>query len=279
MINEIFEAIIEAPLLHKPDGAVYKILKTQLRQEVDTLFMGEERVDRDFWKFGSLSLPFTRMGAITSLDLFGLDELILFAFYYRNRARYKQAVDIGANLGLHSMLMSRCGFAVQCFEPDPRHFQLLNENLTANRIETVEPIQAAVSIQAGKAQFVRVLGNTTGSHLAGVKDSYGEKEIFEVETRAIAPLFASADIAKIDAEGHERDLLLALTPETAANLDIVVEIGNAANAEAVFNHLKGHRIGMFAQKIGWETVTKLEHMPTSHRDGSLFISLKSEMPW
>src|SRR5574341_904869 len=82
--------------------------------------------------------------------------------------RYRRARDIGANLGLHSIVLARCGFEVKAFEPDPWHFGLLKDNLAANRAR-VEAIPAAVSTADGEAQFVRVLGNTTGSHLAGSK--------------------------------------------------------------------------------------------------------------
>jgi FkbM family methyltransferase len=218
------------------------------------------------------------MGAIDSVDLFGLDELIIFAFYRANRARYRRVLDIGANLGLHSIVMARCGYQVKAFEPDPWHFDLLKKNLEANGA-SVEPIQAAVSTTDGEAQFVRVLGNTTGSHLAGSKDSYGEKETFTVLTRAIGPLFEWADLAKIDAEGHEKDLLLSTSAAALQKLDIMVEIGNPSNARAVFDHMRALGVGMFAQKIGWGRVEDLNDVPTSHREGSLFISAKAAMPW
>jgi FkbM family methyltransferase len=218
------------------------------------------------------------MGAIDSVDLFGLDELIIFAFYHANRARYRRVLDIGANLGLHSIVMARCGFEIKAFEPDPWHFGLLKANLAANDA-SVDAIQAAVSTAEGEAQFVRVLGNTTGSHLAGSKDSYGEKETFTVLTRAVGPLFDWADFAKIDAEGHEKDLLLSATAAQLQKLDIIVEIGNTSNARAVYDHMRVQRIGMFAQKIGWRRVEELDDVPTSHREGSLFISAKAVMPW
>src|SRR5437016_1885028 len=62
-----------------------------------------------FGPFGELTLPYRRMGAIDSIDLFGLDELIIFSFYWANRKRYRRTVDIGANIGVHSILMARCG--------------------------------------------------------------------------------------------------------------------------------------------------------------------------
>jgi FkbM family methyltransferase len=279
ILNQLLDALAESPPLHAPATAFYRLCKTTARTAMQDLFSSVERIDREFGPFGTLSLPYTKMGAIDSVDLFGLDELIIFAFYHANRSRYRCALDIGANLGLHSIVMARCGFAVKAFEPDPWHYRLLTENLQANGAGTVEPHPAAVSTADGEAQFVRVLGNTTGSHLAGSKDSYGEKEHFTVPTRAVRSLFEWADFAKIDAEGHERELLLTTTASLMQNLDIMVEIGNAGNAQAVFQHFHSIGIGMYAQKIGWNRVGSMAEVPTSHREGSLFISAKPAMPW
>ena len=278
-LDLIFEALAAYPDLHAPTTAFYRLCKASARGEIELLFGGSARSFRKLGPFGDISLPYTKMGAIDSLDLFGLDELIILGFYNSNRGRYRRVLDIGANLGLHSIIMARCGFLVRAFEPDPWHYGILTENLTANGASTVEALKAAVSTKDGEAEFVRVLGNTTGSHLAGAKNSYGERESFPVTTCAVQPLFEWADFAKIDAEGHEKELLLTATRESMESLDIMVEIGNAANAEAVYKHFRGIEVGMFAQKIGWQRVSALSDVPTSHRDGSLFISAKAAMPW
>jgi FkbM family methyltransferase len=278
-LGPLFTQLRENPSLHVPGTEAYSRWKAEARAAVAPLFSGAAPTPQPFGPFGPLTLPYTRMGAIDSLDLFGLDELIIFAFYDANRARYRQAIDIGANLGLHSIIMAKCGFTVRAFEPDPRHFAILLSNLKANAITTVEPFQAAVSIRDGEAEFVRVLGNTTGSHLAGAKDSYGEKEVFPVTIRAVAPLFEWASFAKIDAEGHEKELLLATTRDHFNHLDIMVEIGSTANAAAVFNHFSALKVGMFPQKLGWGKATTASDLPTSHRDGSLFVTARPAMPW
>ncbi len=277
-LDLLFDSLAETPELHAPTTAYYKLCKATARATAQELFASPERVAQEFGPFGSLSLPYTKMGAIDSIDLFGLDELIIFAFYRANRARYRRVLDIGANLGLHSMVMTRCGFSVRAFEPDPWHFGLLAENLRANDAK-VDAVAAAVSVKDGEAQFVRVLGNTTGSHLAGSKDSYGDKETFTVPIHAAGPLFEWADFAKIDAEGHEKELLLASTSAQMQKLDIMVEIGNPGNAKAVFDHYQKIGVNMFSQKKGWRQVREIDDVPTSHREGSLFVSAKSAMPW
>lgn len=278
-LDLIFEALAERPEMHAHSSAFYRLCKVVGRTAIEQFFSATERVAQPFGPFGNLSMPYTKMGSIDSLDLFGIDELIIFAFYNANRARYRHVLDVGANLGLHSTVMARCGYLVRAFEPDPWHFGLLADNLAANTATSVTPFKEAVSVSDGEAQFVRVLGNTTGSHLVGSKNSYGEKEFFTVPTRAVQPLFEWADLAKIDAEGHERELLLTTTRETMQELDIMVEIGNPENARAVFEHFQSIGTGMFSQKTGWGRVQQVNDVPTSHREGSLFITAKSAMPW
>ena len=230
--------------------------------------------------FGGVVFPYTKMGAIDTLDLFGTDELIIFAFYWANRSRYRRAADIGANLGLHSILMSRCGWNVKAYEPDPTHAALLQRNLKLNEITSVELVEAAVSDATGVLEFVRVLGNTTSSHLAGAKPSaYGELERFPVRVESIANIMPSVDFVKMDAEGQERVIILGTSADHWRNTDMMVEVGSEENARAIYEHLQRIGVNAFAQKLGWAKVTSLSGMPASYKDGSLFITRRAEMPW
>ncbi len=230
--------------------------------------------------FGEIQLPYYRMGAVDSLDLFGLDELIIFSFYWVNRNRYRRAADIGANLGLHSILMGKCGWQVKAYEPDPVHAALLQRNLRLNRSTNVELIDAAVSDKPGTLEFVRVLGNTTSSHLAGAKsNAYGQLEKFPVKVESIATIMPTVDFVKMDAEGQEKIIISGTTAEHWRKTDMMLEVGSAENALSIYYHLQKLGVRMFAQKLGWREVTALADMPTSYKGGSLFITRQPAMPW
>lgn len=236
-----------------------------------------------FAPFGNLKFPYVEMGAISSFDLFGKDELTIFAFYWINRDRYHRALDCGANLGLHSILMARCGWDVIAFEPDPAHIDLLKSNLKNNDIDAdaVDVHEAAISVNDGTTEFIRVCGNTTGNHLVGAKPNpYGKLERFNVNTVRAQPYFEWADFAKIDIEGHEAALITSLPPEMWLTTDAFVEIGTPENAYRIFAHLYGlPPISMFSPKIGWKSVNDWDELPHSCHEGSLFISSRSVMPW
>jgi len=231
-------------------------------------------------EFGPITLPYEKMGAIDSIDLFGLDELLMFAFYYRNKGKYKSAADIGANMGLHTILLAKAGCKVEAFEPDPAHYEKLMRNLQLNGINDATVHKAAVSEKVGQMQFVRVLGNTTSSHLAGAKaNPYGELDKFDVDVLDIRDIVKRVDLLKIDAEGHEAVILNAISLDDWKNIDAFVEIGSPENAIAVYNKFAGTGVNIFSQKLGWGLVKSLENMPDSYKQGGIFLSSKQEMPW
>ena len=287
-INQTSASILENLLLalpslsnyHNPGSKVYTLLKQVARREVENLFSGDRPEAREFGPFGRLVFPYFKMGNIDSLNLFDLDELIIFSFYRANRKRYRRVLDIGANIGLHSIIMSKCGFDIRSYEPDPRHYEVLQKNLKLNNCDNVQPFNAAVSSQAGEMEFVRVLGNTTASHLAGSKPNpYGDLEKFPVKVEAFEPLIVWADLIKLDVEGHEKVVLLSTKRDQWLKTDALVEIENKDNATAVYEHLTAMGVNLFSQKTGWRQVRNLDDMPTSYHEGTLFVTCKKEMPW
>jgi FkbM family methyltransferase len=221
------------------------------------------------------------MGEIKSTHLFGLDELIIFSFYLKNKNIYKKVFDIGANIGLHSIILSKAGFNVISYEPDPWHFKMLTENLKLNEVlDRVEIRNKAVSKNIGELDFIRVLGNTTGSHLAGAKvNLYGELEKFKVKVDAFKAIMGEADLIKIDVEGHEGEIILSTDRNDWVSTDAIVEIGTPENAKLVFDHMRNLGVNLFSQKKSWKKVDNVQDIPSGYKEGSLFISLKPVMPW
>ena len=141
-------------------------------------------------------------------------------------------------------------------------------------------IPAAVSLEDGETEFTRVVGNTTGSHLSGAKyEPYGELERFSVQTCAFRKILLEHDLLKIDVEGHEANIICSTKPADWSSTDAILEVGSTTNAERIFNHFKESSINLFAQSMSWQKVSSISDMPSSYKEGSLFISAKAEMPW
>lgn len=278
--EELILSLPEIQGQHAPDSKIHLFLKKIAREHIESAFGSDTQVVVPFGPFEELKLPYLKMGAVDTMSLFDLDELIMFSFYWLNRKRYSKVLDIGANIGLHSMVLDRCGFSVRCFEPDPFHFGHLKNNLDANRCGNVVPDASAISNRNGQTEFIRVLGNTMSSHIAGSKaNPYGELEKFKVQVKDIKDLISWPDLIKMDAEGHEKEILLATEPENWKTMDAMVEVGTPENAGLIFSHFQRTSVNLFTQKTNWKKAKSLADVPISYKEGTLFISCKNEMPW
>ena len=279
--SEIFPALASSYSLHAPGSEIYSLLDKLTSNMAQSTFgnFGSQRFQSN--DIGELLLPYFKMGAIDSTNLFGLDELIIFSYYHKNRKNYSVVADIGANIGLHSIVMAKCGFTVHSFEPDPIHFNELKKNLELNCVkEKISLNQTAISSKSGKMNFTRVLGNTTGSHLTGSRDSpYGPLEQFKVQVEALPKIMKYVDLMKIDIEGQEAIAIKSTNSSHWDSTDAIIEVSSIKNADLIYNHLKSINVNMFAQKINWGKATSTKDLPKSYKEGSLFISKKAQMLW
>jgi FkbM family methyltransferase len=233
-------------------------------------------------ELGEIKFPYFKMGNIDSIKLFGLDELILFSFYYTNRNRYKKTLDLGANIGLHTLVMKKLGFQVTSYEPDLVHLSQIEKVMKLNDLSTQGLTPKAISDKRGTMEYVRILGNTTGSHLLGSKNEvYGETEVINVEVDDILEVLSQGnfDFVKMDVEGHEAVLLNRITAQSILKTDIMLEIGSEINAKEIFTILTDKKIPAYAQKMNWNLVEKLEDLPSHHTHGSLFLSMQGPPNW
>lgn len=277
-LDTILETLIENKDYHIPGKKLYSLLKLLARNEVESIYKANDGSFKFKW-LGEIKLPYYSMGNVSSVNLFDLDELIIFCFYWLNRNSYKKVIDIGANIGLHSIVLSKLGYEVHAYEPERDHFFNLEKNLSLNEVK-VKAKQVAISNKMGEATFIKVLGNTTGSHIYGAKPNpYGKLEHVKVPLEAFNEITKETDLIKMDVEGHEAEILLSTSEDNWAKVDAIIEIASEQNAGKVYQHFQDMRINLFSQKTGWEKVSKITDMPMSYKEGSIFLSAKSSMPW
>ena len=277
----LIQSLIENPSQHSRDSSFYKTHEQELLNMLENSDLNNGKSGHEsFEPFGDLYFPYREMGAINTIHLFGLDELIIFSYYWANKSRYKNVADLGANIGLHSLIMDRCGFSINSFEPDPIHVGIFQENIANNKSVNITINQKAISDKSETVDFIRVLGNTTGSHLAGAKeDPYGELETFSVETCDINKVLLDNDFVKMDIEGQEAIAILSTKKDTWANVEMILEVGTEKNAKIIFEYLNEINVNMFSQKTGWNKVSDLADVPSSYKEGSLFLSVADVMSW
>ena len=224
----------------------------------------------------TITLNFFQMGKLNPTYLLGYNELIIFCFYVFNKKKYSRFIDIGANIGLHSILLDRLNYKVLAFEPDKDNFQELKKNIKLNKCKNVKIFNSAISDKDGFKKFVKICDNTTGNHLLGKKKNlYGDLEIYKVKTKNINSYLYKNSLVKIDAEGSEVDILKTVKKKSFEDVDFILEVNNIKNARLILKMSKNKKFKIYSQKINWCLVKKLNDMPRHHSEGSILISRDS----
>lgn len=231
-------------------------------------------------KFRKIKLKYFKMGKLNPTYLLGFNELIIFVFYLFNKKKYKKFIDIGGNIGLHSIIFDRLKVKVQAFEPDPLNYQEFKSNIAINKCKRIKVNNTAISSEAGYKNFVRICDNTTGNHIQGKKKNlYGKLEIIKVKTEKISKYLIEECLVKIDAEGSELDILNSIDKKFYQYVDFILEINNMHNAKEIFKLSKKYGFNIFSQKNSWNLIKSLKDLPSHHRDGSILITSEKLMKW
>ena len=128
-------------------------------------------------------------------------------------------IDIGANVGNHALYLYRQCEIIHCFEPNPRAYTRLEENIALNAASNIIVHKFGLGARDAVAQF---RDNQTGNlgasgFLEGGYHTGAACEIIELPIRqafsAIDALgLERIDFIKIDVEGLEVDLFESLGP-------------------------------------------------------------------
>jgi FkbM family methyltransferase len=138
-------------------------------------------------------------------------------------------VDIGANLGLHTLAAARTlqgRGRVVAFEPSPETHRLLQAGIWLNGFSSMVDVhQAAVSSHAGRQAFH--LGATSGhSSLLPLDPQPGHRassvDVTVVRLDEVLPAGTAVNLIKIDVEGAELDVLAGARSVIEANPSVAL---------------------------------------------------------
>jgi FkbM family methyltransferase len=112
-------------------------------------------------------------------------------------------IDVGANIGLLTVPMAQQGANVLAFEPQPKMFELLEENVRQNNLSGVQLFQLGLGEVFGKAAIPSIDYEAEGN--------FGGVELVPGNEVKIATLdsfnLERCDLIKADVEGMEIDVL------------------------------------------------------------------------
>jgi FkbM family methyltransferase len=130
------------------------------------------------------------------------------SYEYQKQRRFDEAIapgsmvwDIGANVGLYTLLASRRAARVVAVEPLPENLVYMEKHLRLNGISNVEVVAAAVGQERGRQSFCTGENRSVG-HL-GV----GTSEVDVITLDSMIKEYGSPGVIKIDVEGAEYSVL------------------------------------------------------------------------
>jgi FkbM family methyltransferase len=125
---------------------------------------------------------------------------------------HQTALDVGANIGNHSLYLADIFKKVVAFEPNPLTKSMLEINLALNGVENVDVRAVALASKPGKEMLRFGFANLGAAHLASI-DADGDERSIEVELAAGDDVIDQSDrigFIKIDVEGAELLVLKGL---------------------------------------------------------------------
>lgn len=164
-------------------------------------------------------------------------------------------IDVGANSGFYSLLSAATKLNVKtiAFEPDPHVRQLLEKNITANKMENrIEISHLALTDKIGTGKLYiptqeHGLVETSSSLESTFKNEHSE--IIEIPTATLDftlrerdNIFQKVDVIKIDVEGHEASVIRGA--KNIINIFrpfIFIEILPRADLRSINNFVKDNR--------------------------------------
>jgi FkbM family methyltransferase len=140
-------------------------------------------------------------------------ESLLFLLGVLRHLKAPVVLDVGANIGNHTLAFATVAHSVLAFEPLPDVFELLRRNVEANGLANVRAFNLALSDSSGEAEFFMVVdGNVGASSFERASDA---DCVIRVERECGDDLLARVgvdrvDFIKLDVEGHELNVLRGL---------------------------------------------------------------------
>lgn len=170
------------------------------------------------------------------------------------------AVDVGANIGNHTLFLARRFECVYAFEPHPALFQILQGNCAWNGVKNVQCINSALSDTSGKMYLGQELSNNSGTFSLNHEKSPSDQEVVvERGDSILQGVKHPVALIKVDVEGFENEVLNGLQRIIKKHSPVVwFEARDSLSAEATINLLRK-----------WGYCEFLAPVPSALRKGSI----------
>ena len=180
-------------------------------------------------------------------------EIKFLEFVRNNFQKQKTIIDIGANIGNHSLFFSEFleYDEIICFEPFERNVELLKLNLIGKNCRIMD--YALSDSESEKILYNSQSNNFGGFSLHSYDGSKGENKSFIVKDKVVTKTLDSLNLTnvtmiKIDVEGHENSVLNGGIETIKKNSPIIF----IENLSSGYPHLfKDSQFDEFFEKINY----------------------------
>lgn len=172
---------------------------------------------------------------------YGLHEKNLLEFIFSILPKkYKRGIciDVGANIGNHSLFFSNYYDEIHAFEPVSSTFKALELNVLINGLfSKIKTYNIALSSINSRLRFFEDHSGDIGRSKIASQDEIKPKETIEyiIQTLKGDKYFSGSiniNIIKIDAEGHETNVIKGLSKSISLNHPIILFEANAIDHDS-----------------------------------------------
>ena len=193
------------------------------------------------WLSGPVTRPYPAGGFVFSCDgyrnfgfarsdLRGIEAVEReFARRYLTSIRASSVWDIGANVGFWTLWLAATvdrTCRIRAYEPDERNLVHLRENVGRNGLTNVDVRECALSSSSGTMSLeldeTAMMNSLRSSGLQAVAVPAGMASVVVRTVDQEAAEFGIPDLAKIDVEGHELDVLKGASTLLAARRSVLL---------------------------------------------------------
>lgn len=123
-------------------------------------------------------------------------------------SKEKVLLDIGANIGQHSLLLAPYCKQIYAFEPIPDVYKEFGDSIKANKYKNVKLFNTAIGKDSAVRSFNYVAGHAGMSSFIESKNP--EKKIINVQIEPLKKIIGDTkfDVVKLDVEGYEAVVVL-----------------------------------------------------------------------
>ena len=137
-------------------------------------------------------------------------------------------IDIGANVGHHSIFLSKFASQVLAFEPYPKVNIRFKEQIAYNNISNIQIFENGLSDRRETLNYYAPTGNNEGigsfdeSSIGKGNTSYGKLELQEGDQVIESDSWKNIKLIKIDVEGFEKKVIKGLTRTIEEERPVIV---------------------------------------------------------